>query len=91
MQGGNERATAPKRLGDRVTLTSRNPLVEQTLLGSNLPLDPTHLEDARRWGNALLMARDAWADSNRHGRRYSDREAAGPLVRRTHDTGRNGR
>lgn len=91
MQGGTVGATAHKREGGRVTLAVRNPLVEQTLLGSNIPLDATHLEDARRWGNALLMARDAWADSNRHGRRYSDREAAGSLVRRAHDTGRNGR
>lgn len=87
MQGGNEGATAHKRLGGRVTLAVRNPLVEQTLLGSNLPLDANHLEDARRWGNALLKARDAWAASNRQGRRYSDREANGPLIRRANPNG----
>lgn len=88
MHGGNEEATAHKRLGGRVTLAVRDPLVEQTLLGSNLPLDANHLEDARRWGNALLRARDAWADSNRQGRRYSDREANGPLIRRAQSSER---
>lgn len=80
--GGNAGATAHKNVRGRVTLAVRNPLIEQTLLGSNLPLDGSYLEDARRWGNALLKARDAWADLNRHGRRYSDREATGSLVRR---------
>lgn len=79
--GGTEGATALKNVGGRVTLAVRNPLIEQTLLGSNVPFDATSLEDARRWGNSLLKARDAWADLNRHGRRYSDRDAASLPVR----------
>lgn len=79
--GGDHGATAPKNVGGRVTLAVRNPLVEQTLLASNVPIDAPILEDARRWGNSLLKARDAWADLNRHGRRYSDRDAASPALR----------
>lgn len=73
--GGSERATAHKRLGGRATLTVRDPLIEQTLLAGNIPLDDPNIESVRRWSNALLKARNAWADENRHGRRYSDREA----------------
>ena len=80
--GGDVWATAHKNVGGRRTLAVRNPLVEQTLLGSNHPLDGHSLETVRRWGNDLIKARDAWADSNRSGRRYSDREASGPLIRR---------
>lgn len=85
--GGNYGATAHKNVGGRQTLAVRNPLVEQTLLGSNLPLDGLHLEETRRWGNALLKARDTWADSNRHGRRYSDRDAPGETIRRANSFG----
>ena len=80
--GGEARAAALKNVGGRVTLAVRNPLTEQTLLASNIPLDGPNIENVRRWGNDLIKARDAWADSNRSGRRYSDREASGPLIRR---------
>lgn len=59
----------------------RNPLVEQILLGGNLTLDGEGIEEARRWGNSLIRSRDAWADLNRHGRRYSDRDAPASPVR----------
>lgn len=64
----------------------RNPLTEQTLQASNISLDGHSIEAVRRWGNDLIKARDAWADSNRSGRRYSDREASGPLIRRATNT-----
>ena len=80
--GGNEWAAAHKNAGDRSTLTVRDPLTEQTLQASKVSLDGHTLENVRRWGNDLIKARDAWADSNRSGRRYSDREASGPLIRR---------
>lgn len=60
----------------------RDPLVEQTIAGSNINLDPNDLEEVRRWGNSIRRARDAWSDLNRNGLRYSDREAPGPVVRR---------
>lgn len=85
--GGNHGATAHKYVGGRKLLTSRNPLTEQTLQASNISLDGHSLEAVRRWGNALLKARDAWADSNRHGRRYSDRDAPGETIRRANSFG----
>jgi hypothetical protein len=47
-----------------------NPLFVSALGGGNF--DKEDIQQAARWGNALLRARDAWADENRKGRRYSD-------------------
>jgi len=85
---GNARATAPN-VERRAVLTTRRPEIISSLATAGV--DPNSDEGlaAQVWAAALLKARDAWADSNRHGRRYSDREANGPLVRRALELGRN--
>jgi hypothetical protein len=67
-------APAPKRHEGRNRLTVRDPRLEVMLAGISIEGDT--LEETRRWGNSLLRSRDVWADKNRCGRRYSDREAA---------------
>jgi hypothetical protein len=64
---------AHKREG-RPVIGPRDPRIENWLGGFQIDLAPNDIEDVRRWGNAALRSRDAWADSNRSGRRYSDRE-----------------
>jgi len=73
--------------GGRPVLTSRDPLTEQTLLASNIALDGNSIENVRRWSNELIKARNAWADLNRNGRRYSDRDAPGETIRRANSFG----
>lgn len=58
----------------RAVLTPRNRLVEVVLSG--LEVDEATVTETTIWGNALTRARDAWADNNRSGRRYSDAETA---------------
>ena len=87
--GGEVWAAAHKNAGGRATLAVRNPLTEQTLQASNISLDGHSIEAVRRWGNNLIKARDAWADSNRGGRRYADRDAPGEVIRRTNSFGAN--
>ena len=65
----------------RVRLTTRRPEIISALVGAGISQDSEEGMSAQVWAAALLKARDLWADSNRHGRRYSDRESAGPLVR----------
>ena len=62
-------ATPEKREG-RVRLSVRDPLIENMLAG--ISIEDFDIEETRRFGNALLRARAAWADENRNGRRYSD-------------------
>jgi len=57
----------------RERLTIRDPRLDALLGG--LELDEETMPETRSFGNALLRQRDAWADRNRSGRRYSDREA----------------
>jgi hypothetical protein len=66
---GTGNATPEKREG-RVRLSPRSPLIENMLAG--ISIDDCDIEETRRFGNALMRARDAWADENRKKRRYSD-------------------
>lgn len=72
---GTGNATPQKRT-ERIRLVPRAPLIESTLAGFQFDLEPQQIAECRVWGNALVRARDAWADANRHGRRYSDRQTA---------------
>ena len=79
---GKGNATPKKREG-RARLSPRGPLIE-TLLGG-IQFDGFDIEQTRRFGNALLAARNKWADTHRHGRRHSDAEYArqnGSLIRK---------
>lgn len=79
-----ERGTpAPERREGRARLSVRDPRLD-SVLGS-ICIDGFNIDETRRWGNSLLHARDQWADLNRGGRRYSDRDTAqaqNSLVRR---------
>ncbi len=68
--GNNLSGGDPQKLRGRATLTVRNPLVDSALAAAHF--DGETIQEAARWGNALLRARDAWADQYRKGRRYSD-------------------
>lgn len=76
-------AEHPERNGGRNRLSVRNPRVENWLAAFNL--DGINIEETRTFSNALLKARDDWADQNRFGRRYSDQQEARALglVRQT--------
>ena len=65
---------APERREGRERLSIRDPRIETMLAGISVPEDT--LPKVRSWSNALMIARDLWADQNRRGRRYSDRETA---------------
>ena len=65
----------------RPVLAPRHPLVEQVLCNANIDRDDPAYWEAQRWGRAFIAARDAWADANRHGRRYADRDAPAPVSR----------
>ena len=80
--GGTERATALNVERRRGTITLRRPEILSALAGAGIEGDSEEGRAAQVWAASILKARDAWADVNRQGRRYSDREAAGPLVRR---------
>lgn len=85
----NGASPAPERREGRVRLTVRDPRFETLLAGRDLGEDD--IDHLRHWGQALLRARDAWADTNRGGRRYSDSETArhqNSLVRRGRDGAR---
>jgi hypothetical protein len=86
--GGNERATAPN-VERRAVLTTRRPEIISSLATAGIDPNSDEGRSAQVWAAAILKARDAWADSNRHGRRYSDREANGPLIRRAQSSERN--
>lgn len=58
----------------RPVLSPKGPLIETALASINF--DGFDIAETRRFGNALLAARDHWADINRNGRRYSDKETA---------------
>lgn len=63
----------PESSKGRERLSLRDPRLNALLGG--LELDEESIPETRLFGNALLRQRDAWADRNRSGRRYSDREA----------------
>lgn len=63
-------ATPEKREG-RVRLSPRRPQFIESML-AGISIDGFDIDETRRFGNALLRARDAWADRYRAGRRYSD-------------------
>lgn len=70
-----EPGKAPRKQSEpRKRLSARGVRIEALLGG--IQFDGFDIEETRRFGNALLVARDLWADRNRHGLRYSDREAA---------------
>lgn len=58
----------------RATLGVRDPIISASL--EAIAFDGFDIEQTRRFGNALLRARNEWADKNRHGRRYSDIDTA---------------
>jgi hypothetical protein len=60
----------PEKPKGRATLTLPNPLFVSALGGGNF--DEENIQEAALWGNALLRARDEWADLYRKRRRYSD-------------------
>jgi len=73
--GTGERGTlTPEMRKGRDTLTVRNPFIETCLAVQNL--DGVNIGEVTRFGNAILHARNLWADEHRHGRRYSDRQTA---------------
>lgn len=67
---GTGNATPEKREG-RVRLSVRGPHFLENML-AGISIEGFNIEETRRFGNALLRARDAWAQENRNGRRYSD-------------------
>jgi len=64
----------PEKRKDRAVLSPRGPFIETAL--ASIQFDDYDIDGTRRFGNALLAARDTWADANRNGRRYSDKETA---------------
>lgn len=64
----------PESSKSRERLTVRDPRIESLLAG--MQIDKEDIAETRSFGNALLRQRDAWADVNRHGRRYLDRATA---------------
>ncbi len=63
----------PKGKG-RKTLCVRDPIISASLAA--YAFDDYDVEETRRFGNALLASRNAWADRHRNGRRYSDKATA---------------
>ncbi len=66
---GTGNATPEKREG-RARLSVRDPLIENML--ASISIEGFDIDETRHFGNALLRARNAWADQYRKGRRYSD-------------------
>ena len=66
---GTGNATPKKREG-RARLSVRDPLIENML--ASISIEGFDIDETRRFGNALLRARNVWADQYRKGRRYSD-------------------
>lgn len=80
MGGANSGASAQN--GERRTLlTVRRPEIISALVGAGISENSDEGRAAQVWAASMLKARDAWADVNRHGRRYSDREARGTTAR----------
>ena len=48
----------------------------ENLLASISGIEVSNIDEIRRFSNALIAARDRWADENRCGRRYSDAQEA---------------
>ena len=80
MVGDPSGHTALKRERREVRTTRRSEIVS-SLAAAGIDPDSVEGRSAQVWGNALLRSREAWAEVNRSGRRYSDREANGPLIR----------
>lgn len=64
----------PEKREARKLLTAHRPRIEALLGG--MQFDGFDIEETRRFGNALIALRDAWADTNRHGLGFSDIETA---------------
>ena len=54
----------PEKRKDRAVLSPRGPLIETALACINF--DGFNIDETRRFGNALLAARDHWANMNRN-------------------------
>ena len=59
----------------RGTLAPRFVRTENMLAGIQ-GIEDYNIDEIRRFSNSLIAARDAWADQNRCGRRYSDAQEA---------------
>ena len=71
----NRPTGTPPNERQRGTLAPRFPRTENLLAG--IPdFEITRLDEVRRFCNAMITARDAWADANRSRRRYSDPQKA---------------
>ncbi len=88
MGGDPSGQTALKR-ERRAVLTTRRPEIISALAGAGISPNSDEGLSAQAWAASLIKARDAWADTNRHGRRYSDREAALTRSRHAPAFGRN--
>ena len=66
---------SPNNERGRSTLALR-PQRTENLLASIPGIQARNIDEIRRFSNALIAARDAWADENRCGRRYSDAQEA---------------
>ena len=75
----------------RAVLTTRRSEIVSSLAAAGIDPNSDEGRAAQVWGNALLRSREAWSEEHRCGRRYSDREASGPLIRpaSNHFGGRN--
>jgi hypothetical protein len=67
---GSGYATPEKREG-RARLSVRGPQFLESML-AGISIEGFNVEETRRFGNALLRARDDWARQYRGGKRYSD-------------------
>ena len=76
---GTGYATPEKRRDRKPVLSARSPHIEAVLNG--MQIDHPDIEQARLFGNALLLSRDAWADRYRNGKRYSVRDDERPRNR----------
>lgn len=81
MGGEHSGHSAAQNSERRTLLTVRRPEIISALVGAGISENSDEGRAAQVWAASMLQARDAWADANRHGRRYSDREARGPSAR----------
>lgn len=65
---------APEKREGRPRLSVRGPQFLESML-AGISIDGFDVEETRRFGNALLRARDDWARQYRGGKHYSDETA----------------
>jgi hypothetical protein len=89
--GGNHGGHTALKRERRAVLTTRRSEIVSSLAAAGIDPNSDEGRAAQVWGNALLRSREAWAEEHRHGRRYSDKEVNGPLIRpaSSHFGGRN--